>query len=51
MKAVMGSTQKTAESERKRKQKELSAARARDDELDDLFERISPTQKHCPPQR
>ena len=40
LKAVMGSTQKTAESERKRKQKELSAARARDDELDGLFERI-----------
>jgi len=40
LKAVMGSTQKTAESERKRKKKELSAARARDDELDGLFERI-----------
>ena len=40
LKAVMGSTQKTAESERKRKQKELSAARARGDELDGLFERI-----------
>ncbi len=40
LKAVMGSTQKTAESEHKRKQKELSAARARDDELDNLFERI-----------
>ena len=40
LKAVMGSTQKTAESECKRKQKELSAARARDDELDGLFERI-----------
>lgn len=40
LKAVMGSTQKTAESERKRKQKELSTARARDDELDGLFERI-----------
>ena len=40
LKAIMGSTQKTAESECKRKQKELSAARARDDELDGLFERI-----------
>ena len=40
LKAVMGSTQKTAESECKQKQKELSAARARDDELDGLFERI-----------
>ena len=40
MKAVMGSTQKTAESECKQKQKELSVARARDDELDGLFERI-----------
>ena len=40
LKAVMGSTQKTAESECKRKRKELSAARARDDELDGLFERI-----------
>lgn len=36
----MGSTQKTAESECKQKQKELSAARVRDDELDGLFERI-----------
>ena len=40
LKAVMGSTRKTAESECKRKQKELSTARARDDELDGLFERI-----------
>ena len=40
LKAVMGSTRETAESECKREQKELSAARARDDELDGLFERI-----------
>ena len=40
LKAVMGSTRKTAESECKRKQKEFSTARARDDELDGLFERI-----------
>ena len=40
LKVVMGSAQKTAEFECKRKQKELSAARARDDELDGLFERI-----------
>lgn len=40
LKPVMGSTQKTAESECKQKQKELSVARARDDELDGLFERI-----------
>ena len=40
LQAVMGSTQKTAESEHKRKQKELAAMQARDSELDGLFERI-----------
>lgn len=40
LQAVMGSTQKTAESEHKRKQKELAAMQARDSELDVLFERI-----------
>lgn len=40
LQAVMGSTQKTAESEHKRKQKELAAMQARDNELDGLFERI-----------
>ena len=38
--AIMGSTQKTVELERKLKQKELAAAQARDGELDGLFERI-----------
>ena len=38
--AIMGSTQKTVELERKLKQKELTAAQARDTELDGLFERI-----------
>ena len=38
--AIMGSTQKTVELERKLKQKELTAAQARDSELDGLFERI-----------
>ena len=36
----MGSTQKTAELERKIKQKELANLQARDKELDGLFERI-----------
>ena len=40
MEAVMGSSQKSAEAEHKRKQKELAAAQARDNELDGLFERI-----------
>ena len=38
--AVMGSSQKSAEAEHKRKQKKLAAAQARDNELDGLFERI-----------
>ena len=38
--AIMGSTQKTVELERKLKQKELAAAQARDGELNGLFERI-----------
>ena len=38
--AIMGSTQKTVELERKVKQKELAAAQVRDSELDGLFERI-----------
>ena len=38
--AIMGSTQKAVELERKLKQKELAAAQARDGELDGLFERI-----------
>ena len=38
--AIMGSTQKAVELERKIKQKELAAAQARDGELDRLFERI-----------
>ena len=38
--AIMGSTQKAVELERKLKQKELAAAQARDNELDGLFERI-----------
>lgn len=38
--AIMGSTQKAVELERKLKQKELVAAQARDGELDGLFERI-----------
>lgn len=40
LEAVMGSSQKSAEAEYKRKQKELAAAQARDNELDVLFERI-----------
>ncbi len=40
LEAVMGSSQKSAEAEHKRKQKELAAAQARDNELDILFERI-----------
>ena len=40
LEAVMGSSQKCAEAEYKRKQKELAAAQARDNELDGLFERI-----------
>ena len=40
LEAVMGSSQKSAEAEHKRKQKELAAAQARDQELDGLFERI-----------
>ena len=36
----MGSNQKSAEAEHKRKQKELATAQARDNELDGLFERI-----------
>ena len=40
LEAVMGSSQKSAEAENKRKQKELAAALARDNELDGLFERI-----------
>jgi len=40
LQAVMGSTQKTAELERKIKQKELANLQARDKELDGLFERI-----------
>lgn len=40
LEAVMGSSQKSAEAEHKRKQKELAAAHARDNELDGLFERI-----------
>ena len=36
----MGSSQKSAEAEHKRKQKELAAAQARDNESDGLFERI-----------
>lgn len=40
LEAVMGSSQKCAEAEYKRKQKELAAAQARDNELDVLFERI-----------
>ena len=38
--AIMGSTQKAVETERKLEQKELAAAQARDNELDGLFERI-----------
>ena len=38
--AIMGSTQKAVELERKLKQKGLAAAQARDGELDGLFERI-----------
>ena len=38
--AIMGSTQKAVELERKLKQKELATAQARDSELDGLFERI-----------
>lgn len=38
--AIMGSTQKAVELERKLKQKGLAAAQARDSELDGLFERI-----------
>ena len=40
LQAVIGSTQKTVELERKLKQKELAAAQVRDSELDGLFERI-----------
>lgn len=40
LQAVMGSTQKTAELERKITQKELANLQARDKELDGLFERI-----------
>ena len=40
LEAVMGSSQKSAEAEHKRKQKELAAAQARHNELDGLFERI-----------
>ena len=40
LEAVIGSSQKSAEAEHKRKQKELAAAQARDNELDGLFERI-----------
>lgn len=40
LEAVMGSSQKCAEAEHKRKQKELAAAQARDNELDGLFEHI-----------
>ena len=40
LEAVLGSSQKSAEAEHKRKQKELAAAQARDNELDVLFERI-----------
>ena len=40
LEAVMGSSQKSAEAEHKRKQKELAAAQVRDQELDGLFERI-----------
>lgn len=40
LEAVMGSSQKSAEAEHKRKQKELATAQARDNELDGLFERI-----------
>lgn len=40
LEAVMGSSQKSAEAEHKRKQKELAAAQTRDNELDVLFERI-----------
>ncbi len=40
LEAVMGSSQKSAEAEHKRKQKKLAAAQARDNELDGLFERI-----------
>ena len=40
LEAVMGSNQKSAEAEHKRKQKELATAQARDNELDGLFERI-----------
>ena len=40
LEAVIGSSQKSAEAEHKRKQKELAAVQARDNELDGLFERI-----------
>ena len=40
LEAVIGSSQKSAEADHKRKQKELAAAQARDNELDVLFERI-----------
>lgn len=40
LEAVIGSSQKSAEAEHKRKQKELAAAQSRDNELDGLYERI-----------
>ena len=40
LKAVIGSTQKTVETERKLKKKELALLQARDNELDGLYERI-----------
>lgn len=40
LQAVIGSTQKAVEQERKIKQKELASLQTRDDELDGLFERI-----------
>ena len=40
LQAVIGSTQKSAELDRRLKQKELAALQARDNELDGLFERI-----------
>ena len=45
--AIMGSTQKTVELERKLKQKELTVAQARDSELDGLFERIYEDNLSC----
>ena len=40
LKAVMGSSQESVALDRKRKEKELAALQARDEELDGLFERI-----------